>query len=85
MHEGDFLEIFVNTSLEACEERDPKGLYKKARSGELKQFTGISAPYEEPENPEIIVKTEKESVTESAEYIVDYLEKNAYIPKKLEL
>jgi adenylylsulfate kinase len=52
-HEGDFLEVFVDTPLEVCEQRDPKGLYKKARAGEIKHFTGISDPYEAPESPEI--------------------------------
>jgi adenylyl-sulfate kinase len=83
--EGDFIEVFVNTSVDECAKRDPKGLYAKAKAGEIKQFTGISAPYEEPENPEIIVSTEKETVGESAQYIVEYLERNAYIPKKLQL
>jgi adenylylsulfate kinase len=60
-------------------------LYKKARKGEIPEFTGISAPYEAPENPEIIIKTEQETKEESAQYIVEYLESNKYIPKKLQL
>jgi len=82
---GDFLEVFIKTSVEECEKRDPKGLYKKARSGEIKQFTGISAPYEEPENPEIIVQTENETPRESAEYLLAYLEREGYIPQGLKL
>jgi len=83
LSQGDFLEVFVKASLAECEKRDPKGLYKKARSGKIKEFTGISAPYEEPENPEIIIDTEQETKEESAQYIVEYLEENGYIPKKL--
>lgn len=82
---GDFIEVFVDTSLEECERRDPKGLYKKARSGEIPEFTGISAPYEEPENPEIIIKTGRETKEESAKYIVEYLENNEYIPREVPL
>jgi len=81
LEEGDFVEVFVKTSLAECELRDTKGLYKKARAGEIKEFTGISAPYEEPEAPEIIVNTEKESKEESAEYIVQWLEDKGYIRK----
>jgi len=80
VQKGEFIEIFVQTSIEECERRDPKGLYKKARAGEVKGFTGISAPYEEPENPEIIVNTENETKEESAQYIVNYLEQHNYIP-----
>lgn len=68
--EEDFEEIFVNTSLEECERRDVKGLYKKARAGEIKNFTGISAPYEAPENPFIEIKTENETVEEAVEKIL---------------
>ncbi|MCK4347465.1 MAG: adenylyl-sulfate kinase [Thermoplasmatales archaeon] len=72
--EGRFLEIFAKASLESCEKRDPKGMYKKARAGEIKDFTGIDAPYEAPENPEVIVDTDKETVDESAEKILKKLE-----------
>lgn len=61
----DFLEIFVNTSLETCEQRDVKGLYKKARAGEIKDFTGINAPFEAPENPALEIKTENKAIEES--------------------
>jgi len=72
--EGDFVEVYVNTPLEVAEQRDVKGLYKKARAGELKNFTGIDSPYEEPEHPEIIVDTTAMSPTEAAERIVAWLE-----------
>ncbi len=71
--EDNFIEIYINTSLEECERRDVKGLYKKARAGEIKNMTGISAPYEAPTNPEIEIETEKESIEESAKKIVDYI------------
>lgn len=75
----NFLEIFVNTPLEICEERDVKGLYKKARQGEIENFTGISSPYEAPVNPDIEIKTENESIEESVERIFQVLkEKLAY-------
>ena len=77
---GDqFIEIFVNTPLETCEERDIKGLYAKARSGEIKGFTGIDDPYEEPVNPEINVTTEKKTPTECAREIIDYLEDRGFL------
>ncbi len=76
---GEFIEIYVKCPLEVCEARDVKGLYKKARRGEIKDFTGISAPYEEPENPEIVVETDKESVEESVEKILNYLEEHGYL------
>ncbi len=72
---GDFIEVFVNADLSICEERDPKGLYKKARQGIIKEFTGISAPYEEPEAPEIFLDSGKSDVQESVQTIIDYLKK----------
>jgi bifunctional enzyme CysN/CysC len=69
----DFLEVFVNAPVEVCEQRDPKGLYKKARAGEIKEFTGISAPYEAPTDPEITVQTATESLEESVVRIVEFL------------
>lgn len=69
----NFVEIFVNTSVEECERRDVKGLYKKARAGEIKNMTGISEPYEAPENPDIEIKTKNESVEAAAQRIVDYI------------
>ena len=72
----NMIEIYVNTSVEECERRDVKGLYKKARAGEIKNMTGISSPYEAPTNPEIEVKTEKLNVDEATEHII-----NAIYPK----
>ena len=68
--EENFFEIFVNTSVEECEKRDVKGLYKKARSGEIKNFTGISAPYEAPQNPFLEIKTEQETVEMAVEKVI---------------
>lgn len=70
---GRFLEIYTKASLGTCEKRDPKGLYKKAREGIIKEFTGISAPYEEPENPEVIIDTDKYNVEESADLVIKKL------------
>ncbi len=75
-----FIEIYTQAPLEVCEERDVKGLYAKARSGEIKEFTGISDPYEPPENPEILIETDKQSAEESAQQILDYLEGRDLIP-----
>jgi adenylylsulfate kinase len=76
---GEFIEIYVKCSLEVCEERDTKGLYKKARAGEVKDFTGISAPYEEPLNPELTIDSSKLSVEEATRTILDYLEASGYV------
>lgn len=70
-----FIEVFIDIPVEEAEKRDPKGLYKKARAGEIKEFTGISAPYEEPEKAEIHLRTDKLSVEECVQKIVEYLEK----------
>ncbi|MBZ9787094.1 adenylyl-sulfate kinase [Psychroflexus sp. CAK57W] len=72
--EKDIIEVFVDTSLEECERRDVKGLYKKARAGEIKNFTGIDAPYEAPKTPEIHIKTENTEVDEAVQIIINYLE-----------
>lgn len=69
----DFVEVFADAPLEVCESRDVKGLYAKARAGEIKGFTGIDDPYEAPENPEVVCDTEKESVEESAQKVIDKL------------
>ena len=74
-----FVEIYVKASLDTCEKRDAKGLYAKARRGEIKQFTGISDPYEEPINPEIICDTEIETVDESINRVIHTLEKMGYL------
>lgn len=68
-----FIEVFVDVPLEIAEQRDPKGLYKKAREGIIKEFTGISAPYEAPENPELHLRTDQKSIEECAQIIFDYL------------
>jgi bifunctional enzyme CysN/CysC len=78
--EGDFIEIYVNAPVEVCEQRDPKGLYKKARAGQIQNFTGVSAPYEAPEKPEVEVHTDKQSAAECVAHIIDYL-KVAHITK----
>ena len=79
----EFIEVYLKCNLEECERRDPKGVYKKARAGEIKDFTGISAPYEEPEKPEIILDTARYSVDECTEKLLDYLIRNGYIEEKL--
>ena len=78
-NEGDFLEVFIDCPLEVCENRDPKGMYAKARKGEIKNFTGISSPYESPENPEIHLINNNISLDEAANQIINYLVKNNYI------
>jgi adenylylsulfate kinase len=75
VEDGEFIEVYVKCALEECEKRDPKGLYKKAKAGEIPEFTGISAPYEEPENPELIIETDAQSLEACAEQVVEYLEK----------
>lgn len=76
---GEFIEVYVNVSLEAAEKRDPKGLYKKARAGQLKGFTGIDDPYEAPENAEIVIDTETTSPADAAHQILSYLEKGGFL------
>ena len=70
---GDFIEIYCNSSLAVCEQRDIKGMYKKARDGVIKEFAGISSPYEEPENPDLIVNTGDDSLENCVDEVVDYL------------
>ena len=79
----DFIEIFVNADLSVCESRDPKGLYKKARAGEIKGFTGIDAPYEKPNNPELIVQTDQYNIEECSQIIVDYLVQQGIINRDI--
>ena len=79
LEKDQFIEVFVKCSISECEKRDPKGLYKKARTGEIKQFTGLSAPYEEPEQPEIILETDKYNVKECVDHILNYLAENGYV------
>jgi len=77
--EGDFVEVHVDASVETCESRDVKGLYKKARAGEIPEFTGVSAPYEAPERPELVLDTNARSVEESVADLVGYLEGKGYL------
>lgn len=79
MNPGEFIEIYVKASLEVCEQRDPKGLYKKARAGNLPNFTGISAPYEAPENPELTLDSDNKGIEALADEVIAYLEKNGYL------
>jgi adenylylsulfate kinase len=76
---GEFVEVYVKVSLEGAEKRDPKGLYKKARAGQIKGFTGIDDPYEAPETPEILIDTETTSAEAAARQILTYLEKGGYL------
>lgn len=73
----DFIEVYIDCPIEVCEKRDPKGIYKKARKGEIKNFTGIDSPYEPPVNPEVTVKTHVDSLEECVSKIIDYLKLNA--------
>jgi len=77
----DFVEVFMNCPLEVCEQRDPKGLYLKARAGQILEFTGISAPYEEPINPELVLDTGDESEEQSANRVIAYLERHGYLAR----
>ncbi len=77
--EDKFIEVFVNCPLKECEIRDVKGLYKKARSGEIKKFTGIDSEYQVPENPEIEIKTDELTINESVDLILDYLKKGGLL------
>jgi len=76
---NEFLEVYVKAPLDVCEERDPKGLYKKARAGEIKNFTGIDSKYEEPEAPEIVIETGDSSPEQCAEQIISYLKENDFL------
>jgi adenylylsulfate kinase len=78
---GEFFEVYVNCPLEVCASRDPKGIYQKARDGLIKEFTGVTAPYEPPDNPEMILYSDKEDATESAMQVVHLLEQFKIIPK----
>ncbi len=75
----NYIEVYVNSPLEICETRDPKGMYKKARTGEIEYFTGISDPYEEPDNPEIELETNPKTVEECVSEVVKYLEDNGLL------
>jgi adenylylsulfate kinase len=77
--EGDFVEVFVNASLETCEGRDPKGLYKKARAGEIKGFTGIDDPYEAPEKPELVLDSNSKGIDQLADEVIAYLQSRGLV------
>ena len=77
--EGEFIEVYCDAPLDVCESRDEKGLYKKARAGEISEFTGISSPYEEPENPELILKTNLLSIDECIDRLICYLKEKGII------
>ncbi len=70
---GEFIEVFMDTPIETCEDRDPKGLYEKARAGQIKDFTGIDSPYEVPEHPEVVLDTSSQTVDECVEQLLEYL------------
>ncbi|MGB3536513.1 MAG: adenylyl-sulfate kinase [Microcoleaceae cyanobacterium] len=80
---GDFVEVFVNAPLNVCEDRDVKGLYKRARAGEIKKFTGITDPYEAPNNPEVECRTDLEELSESVDKVLSKLEEMGYIEAKV--
>lgn len=82
VEDGEFIEVFIDTPLEVCENRDPKGLYKKARDGEIKNFTGISSSYEIPNNSEIHIKNDKITIEKACKKIINYLIENKYITWK---
>lgn len=82
MSAGDFIEVHVKASLATCEQRDPKGLYKKARAGGIADMTGIGSPYEAPEHAELTVDTEAESLAENAARVLGFLEEKGYIPPR---
>ena len=77
--EGRFIEIYAKASLDTCEKRDPKGMYKKARAGIIKEFTGISAPYEEPLKPELVIDTDKESIEDSTDKVINKIKELGYL------
>ncbi len=79
VEKGEFIEVFIDTPLEVCEDRDPKGLYQKARKGEIPNFTGISSPYEAPAKPEIHIVNDAISIENVAQQIIDYLKERGYL------
>jgi adenylyl-sulfate kinase len=79
LKEGEFIEVFIDTPISECERRDPKGLYKKARAGEIKDFTGIDSPYESPESPEITIKNINISIDDAANEVIEYLDLRGYL------
>jgi adenylylsulfate kinase len=83
LKEGEFIEVFIDTPIDICEQRDPKGLYKKARAGEIKDFTGIDSTYDIPTSPTIHVKTDEKSIGQCAVQIIDFLIEQGFIPSKI--
>ena len=81
MKEGEFVEVYVKCTPQICEERDPKGMYKKARAGLIREYTGVSAPYEEPDDPEIVIDTASLSVEHCIDRLLGYLKQNGYIKR----
>jgi adenylylsulfate kinase len=79
LSDQEFIEVYIDTPIEICESRDPKGLYKKARKGEISNFTGISSPYEPPQHPEIQLKTDEMTIDIAVEKILNYLTENGYL------
>jgi len=79
LNDGEFIEVYLKCAVDVCESRDVKGLYKKARAGEIKEFTGISAPYEEPLNPELVIDTAAETLEESTRKVLAYLQSREII------
>lgn len=79
LKDGEFIEVHIDTPIEECEKRDPKGLYKKARAGEIKDFTGIDSPYEKPDAAEITIKNVNISVHDAADIVINYLEERGYL------
>ncbi|MGQ9801772.1 MAG: adenylyl-sulfate kinase [Candidatus Saccharicenans sp.] len=82
---GEFIEVYVKCPIEVCMSRDVKGMYQKAIRGEIKEFTGISDPYEEPLNPELVLETDRETLEESARKVIDYLKNSGYIEDHLHI
>lgn len=80
--DGDFVEIFVSCPLDVCERRDPKGLYRRARAGEIRNFTGIDDPYEPPRSPELVVETDAEDVETCVQRVIEYLRSGGYIRRR---
>lgn len=80
--EGEFVEIYVECSVETCKKRDPKGLYEKAEEGKIENFTGVNHPYQEPENPDVHIDTEELSPEECADKVIDYLEENDLLEER---
>lgn len=78
---GEYIEVYVKCPLVECEKRDPKGIYKKARTGTVQEFTGISSPYEEPEKPELVLETDKISLDQCIDNLLEYLSKHNYIQR----